>query len=125
VTNTTTYDTPTAQIHQEVLTGEGLYLAQAAKLLPRYRRDKAVNPSTLFRWATVGVKLMSGERVRLEVVRIAGKLVTSKSALARFLAAQSPSDEQRVQMVTTVRTPTRRERDTSRASEELARRFGI
>ena len=59
-------------------------LARAAKLLPTVRGKKPPHPMTLYRWATVGLKARSGERVQLETTFVGGTLVTSREALRRF-----------------------------------------
>jgi hypothetical protein len=56
--------------------------AEAARRLPRLRRDRPVNPATLWRWASSGLR-----GVRLETCRIGGTRCTSLEALARFFAA--------------------------------------
>src|SRR5262245_33539402 len=74
------------QVIAEIGLGEGLSLAQAARGLPRSRGDRPVHPSTLWRWATEGVRTAGGDRVRLEVARLGCRWTTSKPALQRFLA---------------------------------------
>jgi hypothetical protein len=49
-------------VTEEVVAGEGLSLAQAARRFPPFRQDKRVNPSTVFRWIHSGVKLPGGRR---------------------------------------------------------------
>lgn len=63
--------------HERLLT-----LSQAAKTLPCRRGDRPTHPSTLFRWATDGLR-----GVKLEVVQVGGTKCTSREALARFFAA--------------------------------------
>jgi hypothetical protein len=64
------------------LVDECLSLSQAARRLPRLRAGRPVAPSTLWRWATAGVR-----GVKLEVVRIGTTVCTSVPALQRFIAA--------------------------------------
>lgn len=59
-----------------------LTLSQAAKTLPHRRGGRPTHPSTLFRWATDGLR-----GVKLEVVQVGGTKCTSREALARFFAA--------------------------------------
>jgi hypothetical protein len=56
-------------------------LAQAAQRLPRLRGGRPVNPSTLWRWATSGLR-----GVKLEICRVGGVACTSAEALRRFFA---------------------------------------
>jgi hypothetical protein len=74
----------------EILRGEGLNLTEAARLIPTYR-GKATAGSTPFRWITEGIKLPTGQRVRLEAARIGGRWCTSAAALRRFFEAQQPA----------------------------------
>ena len=53
-------------------------LTQATGLLPRRRRGRGAHVSTLYRWATVGLR-----GVRLEVLRVGGTLCTSREAIQR------------------------------------------
>ncbi len=50
--------------------------------LPHLRADRPVSPSTLWRWASAGLK-----GIRLETVKIGGATCTSVEALERFFAA--------------------------------------
>jgi hypothetical protein len=89
----TTQDTPTMlgiDLRKETLLG----LAEAARRLPSARQGKAVTPSCLWRWAHRGVRLDNGRTVRLEVVRLAGRWLTSMEALVRFIERQTPSFEE-------------------------------
>jgi hypothetical protein len=61
-----------------------LPLAQVPALLPPGRGGKPLCFTTIFRWVKDGVCSPAGERVRLEAVRLGGRLVTSKPALQRF-----------------------------------------
>ena len=69
------------------LSEETISLSAAAKLLPKLRAGKSVSASTLWRWATAGLK---GRR--LQVVRCGGTTVTSASALREFFAALGGED---------------------------------
>lgn len=59
-----------------------ILLSAAARRLPCLRAGRPVNPSTLWRWATKGVR-----GVRLETIRIGATTATSVEALERFIAA--------------------------------------
>jgi hypothetical protein len=61
-------------------------LAQAARLFPPTRQDKAVHVSTILRWILRGVR-----GVRLEAARAGGRWITSREAVARFVAALTAS----------------------------------
>jgi hypothetical protein len=95
-----------------------LSLAAAAKLVPPARRGKRTHLSTLLRWICTGATAPDGSRVRLEAVRLGGRWVTTREALARFAAALTPrlGDEG---AVLAMRTPTSRERSSERAAKEL------
>jgi hypothetical protein len=58
-----------------------LTLSAAARRLPRLRSNRPVHPSTLWRWATCGIR-----GIRLETTRLGGTTVTSTEALRRFFA---------------------------------------
>jgi hypothetical protein len=59
-------------------------LAKAAKLLPIVRGNKPIHPSTLARWATIGIKAASGRRVKLVTTFVGGTRMVSMAALKRF-----------------------------------------
>src|SRR5262245_7138030 len=72
---------------------EGLASMPAlARLLGQLKGGRPVHPSTPYRWATRGVRLPDGSRLRLEAVVLCGKPVSSRAALLRFIAAQQPDD---------------------------------
>jgi hypothetical protein len=93
-------------------------LAQAARRIPSGRRDRPVNPSTLFRWVHDGVKLPTGSVVRLEAVRMGGRWLTSLEALQRFAEAQTPRLDGQAE-APALRTPAARRRASERAAAEL------
>ena len=68
-------------LHEEVIS-----LAQAARELPSLRAGKPVHPTCVWRWSKHGVSTPAG-RIRLEVTAVAGRIATSRQAVARFLAA--------------------------------------
>jgi len=63
---------------------ELLPLAALAKLLPRVRGRKPPNRSTLYRWATKGLKSRSGRRVRLETRFVGGTLCATLDDVNRL-----------------------------------------
>src|SRR5207248_1081375 len=73
----------------EILAGDGLSLAEAARVVPAFRSGKPTHTATLWRWAAKGVRLRDGTVVRLETCRIGGRQMTSRAALGRFIAAQT------------------------------------
>jgi hypothetical protein len=106
----------------EVLAGQGLSLCQAARRFPPARRDRPVSPSCVWRWMREGVRLPSGERLRLEGCRVSGRWLTSEPALMRFLAAQQTGDT--TATPTSTRTLGQRQRRSERAAAEL-HKFGL
>lgn len=114
-TATPPLDTIPADITDEILAGGGLSLAQAARRFPPYRGDRPVNPSTVFRWITVGIRFADGQRIRLDAVRLGGRWLTSGQALARFMAAQTPQAEGKPAR------PVQANRRAARAAEQLDR----
>ena len=70
---------------------ERLYpLRFAVKFAPRSSRTgRDLHVSALHRWARSGVDSVNGARVRLETLRLNGRLFTSREAMARFLARVS------------------------------------
>ena len=67
-----------------------LSLSFAANLLPGERPGRGVSPATIYRWGTKGLPLPDGRVVKLAIWRIGRKWVTTRGALARFIAAQQP-----------------------------------
>ena len=65
-----------------------LPLAQAADELPRRRRGRKTNLSTLYRWSQAGCR-----GVRLETIQIGGTRCTSREALQRFFERLSQARE--------------------------------
>src|SRR4051794_36589091 len=60
------------QVMDEVLAGDALSLAEAARLVPAFRPGKSTHAATIWRWATKGVRLFGGIVVRLETCRCGG-----------------------------------------------------
>lgn len=58
--------------------------AEAAKRLPESTKGKRVHISCLYRWANGGLIGRAGELVRLETVKVGGRVYTSVEALQRF-----------------------------------------
>ena len=87
----TTISTP-APVIAEILNGDALGMSAAARLIPAHRGHGRANPSTPWRWITEGAKAPDGRIVRLEAGRVAGRWLTSRAALGRFISALTPSD---------------------------------
>lgn len=81
---------PVPQVLTEIQDGQGLALSAAGRLFPGHRGGTAVDPSTVFRWVTRGAKTPAGELVKLEAVRVGGRWLTSRGAVARFVTALTP-----------------------------------
>jgi hypothetical protein len=108
-------------IIREILNGEGLSLAEAARLVPCFRPGRATHTATIWRWAARGVRLAEGSVVRLETCRIGGRQMTTRGALERFIRAQTPSDESQPDLHPGRPSPARRVRQATRASDALDR----
>jgi hypothetical protein len=78
---------PVPEVLSEIQSGEGLSLSAAGRLFPGHRGGAAVDPSTVFRWVTRGTRTTTGHAVKLEAVRVGGRWLTSRGAVARFVAA--------------------------------------
>lgn len=71
------------------LTAEGLIgMVEAARLMGTFRNGKGTHPSTLIRWCLNGISLADGRLLKLESIRCSNRLLTSRPAVLRFLAAQ-------------------------------------
>lgn len=92
-------------------------LTEACQSLPTGRRGRPVHLSCILRWITKGSLAPDGRRVRLEAVRIGGRWITSREALARFAEALTPRFED--QPVPTPRSASKREQANERAAIEL------
>ncbi len=86
-------------------------LVEAARLV-----GVGVHPTTVTRWCRKGVRLATGAVVRLEYLRAGAKFITTKQALARFLAAQTEIPEAAGPVV---RSPAERRRAAVDAGREL------
>lgn len=69
---------------------QGKTLAQLAKHLPATRGGGTASASCLWRWATAGKTTPDGRLVKLEVVRLGCRLISTPQALKRFLLALQP-----------------------------------
>lgn len=71
-----------------ILSEGALGMSAAARLLGTFREGRPTHPSTVARWHRDGVTLADGRVIRLEAIRVNGRLVTSRGAIVRFIAAQ-------------------------------------
>ncbi len=95
-----------------------LSLAQAARMFPPTRLGRPVNISTIWRWCRKGVLVRGVGVVKLECIRVSGRWLTSREAIGRFAARQTPASEH---MTEGLRTPGQRRRASERAARELDR----
>ena len=95
-------------------------LADVARWLPKYQGTK-IHTSTLWRWTSRGLR-----GVRLEYLRLGGRILTSVEAVTRFAAKLNDLDQQQPEdapppvQKARKRTPTARDRDVASARRELA-----
>lgn len=102
----------------EIKAGQGIGLAEAARLIPPYRLGRRTHAATLTRWIQYGVRSPNGGRTKLEAVRCGSRWITTPGAIERFLVAQQspPSEDHQPD-----RTPARRNRAAEAAVAELER----
>jgi hypothetical protein len=100
----------------ELATETLIPLSGAARRLPSFRSGKPVSFSCLYRWVCHGVRLPSGEWLRLEAVRLGGRWLTSVEALQRFVDRQTPSLDTSPEAL---RPPATNRRDSERVEREL------
>jgi hypothetical protein len=115
----TTLDDIRAILPVDIRSEQILSLPQAARRFPPFRQGRPVNPSTIWRWISNGVKLPDGRRVKLGAVRLSGRWLTSVEAIERFIAAQTPAPAGDTAPTPTPRTMRQRQRATERAGKEL------
>ena len=107
----------TPLVLNEIQSGEGLSLSAAGRLFPAHRGPGTVDPSTVFRWVTVGGKTPDGALVKLEAVRVGGRWLTSRQAVARFVTSLTPT------AVPTTPPPPRSATERNRASAAAGRKL--
>src|SRR5262245_22444154 len=118
------------QSSSSLVTETLISFSQAAGMFPPFRRERPVSPSCIWRWFRHGVRLANGEVVRLEAVKVAGRHLTTKEAVRRFVAAQQidglATVDRATQPPSVRRSPIQRQKDSERALERLKthRRMG-
>ena len=99
---------------ESVLSESVLTLAEAASLIPSgYGRHVA--RQTILRYVKNGARRPGGERVVLDAQWIAGRYLTSREAVTRFLSALSQSPT----AAKPIRTPSQRKREAARNAAAL------
>lgn len=89
-------------------------LGEACRAFP----PNGASDATIARWIQRGVKVKAtGEFVKLETFVSGGRRLTSKEAIARFIAAQNPDQSPAAPMI----TPSQRKRQSEAARTELER----
>jgi hypothetical protein len=96
-------------------------LSESPLTVHQLARELGVTPRQVYGWAGVGVKV-AGQVVKLEAVKLGGRLRTSREALERFLARCSPEPDQTLQFLEE-RKATKTRQDAAR--RELRRRLGV
>jgi hypothetical protein len=103
----------------EIQSGGGLSLSAAGRLFPGHRGGKSVDPSTVFRWVTKGLRTTAGRVLKLEAVRVGGRWLTSNPAVARFVTALTDAAVPTDSPTVPTRTPDASHRAARRASAIL------
>jgi hypothetical protein len=86
----------TPELLDEIEAGEGEPISRLVSAVPSTRAGgKSGNPrpETIWRWATSGVLGPGGARIKLEAARLAGRLLSTRAALRRFLRAQQTEQQ--------------------------------
>jgi hypothetical protein len=106
-----------------------LTLSQVARLFPPSRGGRPTHVATITRWATVGVPLRDGTRLRLCAVRAPGRWLVTPDAVAEFIdrltadhatsSASSASGALPATGAAPPRTPPARRRAAEREGREL------
>lgn len=92
--------------------------ASVARRIPSNRRTGHVTPEAVWRWYKRGILRKDGTRVHLEAVLVSGRYLTSWGRVEAFLAATQDSDAP--PLLSSARSPGRREKSSNRAAEKLA-----
>ena len=111
---------PTTQLVETIIAEGPIGMGPAARLLGTFQGGRACHPGTVTRWAVAGIR-HSGAVLKLEAVRVGGRLVTSRAAVVRFLAAQQ-GDVKVATLVSespSLRSPSIRQASSERAAAQL------
>jgi hypothetical protein len=100
----------------DLFSEQAISFAEAARALPRGRRGRPVSISCLTRWRINGVRLPSGECIRLEALRLGGRWVTTREAIQRFAERITPNREN---STPESRTPSKRAKAISTSERKL------
>jgi hypothetical protein len=110
-------------IISEIVEGNGLSMSDAGRIVPALRGNRRTNPATIWRWVCRGHRLPDGSVIKLEAAKLAGRWLTSRAALARFLervtAASTPVPPSDPKPVATPRSETRRRKAVDAATAKL------
>ena len=122
-----TVSAPSEPVSPLLTSGEQLYSPAAAKAsnIPGHRGGTRLNGATVWRFIHKG-KIVNGELIRLEAVRVGDRWLTSVEALNRFFtkltAATLPASG--TGRTPTAPTPKQRQRASDRASRQADMLFG-
>jgi hypothetical protein len=92
-----------------------IHLSDVAKRVPA-GRGKRLHTSTVFRWTREGVRGPSGEKIRLESLKVGKYWFTSNEALERFITATNNVPQP---AAPDVLTQTQRKRASDKAGRRL------
>jgi hypothetical protein len=110
------------QVLHEIQSGDGLAMSAAGRLFPGHRDKSHVDPSTVFRWMTKGSKTVDGSAtVKLEAVRVGGRWLTSRGAVARFVQALTDAATPILTSSERPRSEAASRRNAEQAAKELER----
>lgn len=73
-----------ASLRLRLLTESVQSLTQVAREFPSLRAGKPTHPTAVWRWSKYGIKTPAGQ-IKLETASLAGRVVTSREAVQRFL----------------------------------------
>jgi hypothetical protein len=112
---------PATDLVDRILSEGPLGMSEAARRLGTIRGGTETHSSTPTRWATRGVRLADGTLLKLEAIRLNGRLATSWPAIVRFTAAQQ--DNPPAATHSTPASATRTASARRRASEAAAKKL--
>lgn len=105
------------------LMAEGLIsMTEAARLFGSCRSQAPTHPNTVVRKCRPGDRLPDGTRLVLEHVQVANRLMTSRQAVERHVAALTAAFAAPADAPPAPRSPAQRKRASDAAANELRRR---